>query len=408
MRGMRMRQCMTVVTLIAANCGSIATAAEGDSTAANAIAATTPVIDLRLRSESVDQDGLPENAHAVTLRGRLGAESGEAWGFKLLAEVELIWPLDDDYNDTLNGQTQYPVVSDPEAYELNRLQLSNSSLPETTLVLGRQRITYDDQRFVGNVGWRQNEQTYDALRITNKSLRRLTLDLVYLNQVNRVVGGDSPVGRYTGENYLANLSYALPVGKLTVFAYLLEFDEAGTDSSSTAGVRYSAEKPFGTAKLAGFASYAEQRDRGGNPLDYSGQYWAAELSGTARGWTVAAGIEVLGGDGTKGFATPLATLHRFQGWADKFLTTPVNGIDDRYVNIAYSRKPGGLVDSFLVSAVYHRFEAEQISLDYGSETDILLQAQWHRFTAALKYADYRADGFATDTRKFWVQVEYAH
>lgn len=95
---------MTVVTLIAANCGSIATAAEGDSTAANAIAATTPVIDLRLRSESVDQDGLPENAHAVTLRGRLGAESGEAWGFKLLAEVELIWPFDDDYNDTLNGR----------------------------------------------------------------------------------------------------------------------------------------------------------------------------------------------------------------------------------------------------------------------------------------------------------------
>ena len=127
-----------------------------------------------------------------------------------------------------------------------------------------------------------------------------------------------------------------------------------------------------------------------------------------RGWTAAAGIEVLGGDGTKGFSTPLATLHRFQGWADKFLTTPVNGIDDRYVNIAYSRKPAGLVDSILVSAVYHRFEAEQVSLDYGSETDILLQAQWHRLTAALKYADYRADGFATDTRKFWVQVEYAH
>ena len=344
----------------------------------------------------------------MTLRGRIGGETGEAWGSKLLAEAELVWPLEDDYNDTLNGKTQYPVVSDPEAYEVNRFQLTNSSLPGTTLVLGRQRITYDDHRFVGNVGWRQNEQTFDALRITNKSLRGLTVDFAYLNQVNRIVGGDSPVGRYTGDTYLANLSYALPVGKLTGFAYLLDFDEAATDSSSTAGVRYSAEKPVGSVKLAGFASYAEQRDRSGNPLDYSEQYWAAELSGTVRGWTAAAGVEVLGGDGTKGFTTPLATLHRFQGWADKFLTTPVNGIDDRYVNVGYSRKPAGPVESVALSVAYHRFEAERIALDYGTETDILLQAQWHRFTGALKYADYRAEGFATDTRKFWVQVEYAH
>ena len=139
-------------------------------TAANAIAATTPVIDLRLRSESVDQDGLPENAHAVTLRGRLGAESGEAWGFKLLGEVELVWPLDDEYNDTLNGQTQYPVVPirKPTTQQAPAQQLV---APRNDPGLGRQRITYDDQRFVGNVGWRQNEQTYDALRITNKSLR---------------------------------------------------------------------------------------------------------------------------------------------------------------------------------------------------------------------------------------------
>jgi hypothetical protein len=396
-----------IFAVVVATAPGAQAAEAGVDSVAKAITGTRPVIDLRLRSESVDQDGLPEDAHAVTLRGRVGAETGELWGFKLLAEAELVWPLVDDYNDTLNGRTEYPVVSDPETSEVNRLQLTNSSLPGTALVLGRQRIVYDDQRFVGNVGWRQNEQTFDALRITNKSLQGLTFDLTYLWQVNRVVGSDSPVGRYTGDTVLANLSYTLPIGKLTGFVYLLDFAEAATDSSSTAGVRYSFEKPVGSARLAGFASYATQSDGADNPLEYSEGYWAAELSGAVRSWTVAAGIEVLGGDGTKGFATPLATLHRYQGWADKFLTTPVDGIDDRYLSLAYSRKPAGVADSVSVAIAYHRFEAERLSLDYGSETDVLVQAQWQDVTAALKYADYRAGGFATDTRKVWVQIEYA-
>jgi len=383
-------------------------AADGVDTVERAFSATKPLVDLRLRSESVDQDGLPEDASALTLRGRVGFETGEAWGFKLLAEAELLWPLSDDYNDTINGKTQFPIVADPEAYEVNRLQLANTSIPDTTLVLGRQRISYDDQRFVDNVAWRQNEQTFDALRVTNKSVRGLTIDLAYLNQVNRVVGSDSPVGRYTGDNYLANVSYDTPVGKFTGFAYLLDFQEAATDSTATIGVRYAAQRVISGVKLVGFVSYADQQDRAANPLDYSTQYFAAELAGTLKGWTAAAGIEVLGGDGVRGFSTPLATLHKFQGWADKFLTTPVNGIDDRYLSLGYSKKPLGPLDSLSALVVYHLFESERLSLDYGSEANFLLQARWRRFTALLKYADYRADGFATDTRKFWIQLEFAH
>jgi hypothetical protein len=386
---------------------SAAAAEEADSLKA-AVSATKSIIDLRLRSESVDQEGLQEEANALTLRGRLGLETGAAWGFKLLAEAELLWPLVDDYNDTLNGKTQYPVVSDPEAYEVNRLQLANTSIPNTTFILGRQRISYDDRRFVDNVGWRQNEQTFDALRVSNKSVHGLAIDLAYLNQVNRIVGPDSPVGRYTGDNYLANLSYDTPIGKLTGFAYLLDFAEAAADSSQTIGLRFAAEHAFSGVKLAGFVTYADQEDRADNPLDYSDQYLGAELAGTVKDWTAAAGIELLEGDGTKGFATPLATLHKFQGWADKFLTTPVNGIDDRYLSLGYSRKSVGVLDSISALAVHHAYKAERTAVDYGSEINVLLQAKWQRFTGMLKYADYQSDGFATDTRKFWIQVEYVH
>ncbi len=351
---------------------------------------------------------MPEDARALTLRGRFGVETGEAWGFKLLAEAEVLWPLRDDYNDTINGKTQFPVVADPEAYEVNRLQLANTSIPGTSLLLGRQRISYDDQRFVDNVAWRQNEQTFDALRVTNKSVQRLTIDLAYLSQVNRVVGADSPVGRYTGDNYLANVSYDTSVGKLTGFAYLLDFQEAAIESTATLGVRYAGQHLISGVKLAGFVSYADQKDRAGNPLDYSNEYFAAELAGTVKGWTATAGIEVLGGDGVRGFTTPLATLHKFQGWADKFLTTPVNGVDDRYLSLGYSKKPLGPFDSLSALVVYHRFESERLSLDYGSESNILVQARWRSMTGLLKYADYRADGFATDTRKFWIQLEFAY
>src|SRR5262245_50085397 len=117
-----------------------------------AIGETKPIIDTRLRWEDVDQDPITKQAEALTLRARLGFETGKAWDTSLLAEGEFVWPLKSDYNSTTNGNTSYPTVADPESYEINRLQLLNTSIPQTTVTLGRQRITLDDQRFVGNVG----------------------------------------------------------------------------------------------------------------------------------------------------------------------------------------------------------------------------------------------------------------
>ena len=125
----------------------------------------TMILDARLRYEHVDQQPFAQDADALTLRARLGFETGKAWNTSLLVEGEAVVPLDSHYNSTTNGHVQYPVVADPEGYELNRLQLTNTSIDATTLTIGRQRITLDDHRFVGNVGWRQNEQTFDALRV---------------------------------------------------------------------------------------------------------------------------------------------------------------------------------------------------------------------------------------------------
>jgi hypothetical protein len=376
------------------------------ATLQQAIDATRPIVNLRLRSERVDQTGIAENATAVTLRARLGFETGQFWKTTLLAEGVLLWPLDTDYNSTVNGKARFPVVADPEIYGLNRLQLTNTSLPGTTIALGRQRLTLDDHRFIGDSGWRQNEQTFDALRITNKSVDKLALDFAYIEQVNRVFGADSPVGRYRGDSWLANVAYQFPAGKLSSFIYLLDFKQAPSDSSRTYGLRFAGERPLHGITIAYSATYASQQNYARNPLRYRDGYYALELGATWRQLTLAAGMETLEGDGAKGFTTPLATLHKFQGWADKFLTTPPNGIDDRYVTLTYAKKPLGIFDGLTASASYHRFSSERLSINYGFESDFQVQLKMKQFAAVLKYADYVANGFATDTRKLWLQMEY--
>ena len=293
-----------------------------------------PIFDARLRSETVHQDGIAESAHAVTLRARLGLETGKLANTSLLLEGDALIPIQDDYrpDPAVQENVIYPVVADPEAYEINRFQLTNTSLPGTTLTLGRQRIGLDDQRFVGAVGWRQNEQTFDALRVVNKSVANLLLDATYLNRVNRVFGDDSPQGDYHGDSVLLNAGYQTKIGKISAFGYLLDFESIATvpaamnpirDSTSTYGLRFAGEKPLGKVKVGYVASYATQTEYADNPLSFDLDYKTAELNATFKQFGLGVGAEFMEGNGVKGFTTPLATLHKFQGWADKFLATPV-------------------------------------------------------------------------------------
>jgi hypothetical protein len=399
--------------------GSMAAAAQADGLdpLMGAFGETKFLADARLRFESVDQEPLAEEASAMTLRARLGFETGKAWGTSLLVEGDAIWPLITDYNSTTNGKTIYPVVPDPEGYEINRLQLTNTSIVDTTITLGRQRIVLDDHRFVGNVGWRQNEQTFDALRVVNKHIPNVTIDVSYVNQVNRIFGPEglpgANDGRFTGDTVLANLAWQLPLGKLTGFGYLVEFEQLPVpvrDTTQTYGLRFQGEKPLAKIKLGYFASWATQSDRGANPLDFSNRYYLGELTGTFRQYSAGAGIEVLEGDGIKGFTTPLATLHKFQGWADKFLATPVNGLEDKYVNLGYLKKGFGPLETLSVAFSWHDYDSERLSINYGQELDLQLQGKFRRFTGTLKYADYNAAATTPlavrDTSKFWAQLDF--
>lgn len=377
-----------------------------------------PLLDMRLRWENVDQAGIAKDADAVTLRARPGVvlSSGP---FSLLAEAEGTAVIDNRYFSGLNGKTQYPLVSDPKNLELNRFQLQYRPIKSLAVTVGRQRINIEDQRFVGNSGWRQNEQTFDAARIEYGTPTGVQLDLTYAWSVRTIWGIDGTGSRpaaIRGDNLFGTASYPTPLGKLTGFAFLVDQDNAAVSgykqSSQSYGVRLAGARPLSSlVKLEYAASFARQSDYGHNPNRYYADYALAELNADITSFKIGGGYELLGADdglAYTSFQTPLATLHKFQGWADKFLVTPPNGIQDYYGQVGYGWKKIAGLDTVNVQVVYHRFDSDRLSLHYGNEWDALVSAKRGRWTATAKLASYKADKFATDTRKVWLQLEWIY
>jgi len=386
-----------------------------------------PIIDARLRYENVDQTGIVNDADAVTLRLLAGGEITKG-RFSLLGEAEGTLAINEDYNSTSNGKTSFPVVADPENVEINRLQLQYKS-KATTATLGRQRINLDDQRFVGSVGWRQNEQTFDAARFEYTGVKGLKIDMTYAWS-DRTIFGHDGIGanpRYVdGDNVFANVSYKFKVGTLTGFAYLVDQEypvlvALARKSSQTYGAHFAGAMPLSKkVKLSYAASYARQMDDKNNPVSYEADYGAAELGLEAYGFKLTGGYELLGSDasatgivGGYAFQTPYATLHKFNGWADKFLTTPPTGLQDYYAGLAYTVPKIGKMGPLVASFVFHRFDSDRNSIHYGDEYDAQLSLKLtKRTTALIKYADYERKGIASftgdaDTKKLWLEIGYA-
>lgn len=393
--------------MLACSCAAFAPQSQAAETAEQALRESDFIVDVRSRYESVDQSGFAEAADALTNRLRVGFQTAPLMSTALLAEGVVIDDLVDDYNSTTNGATQYPVVADPADFAaVNRFALINKSLDKTTLTFGRQRIVLDDQRFVGNVGWRQHEQTFDGLR-AQLAGTKLKADMTYAAQVNRVFGPDSPQGKWEGDFVLANVAYALPVGTLTLFDYYVDVEETAAVSSNTLGAKLAGSKPVGALTGSYALAYAQQAEAGDNAVDVDADYYLLEGGLGFKKVGVGLGYELLGGDGAVGFATPLATLHAFQGWADKFLATPAAGLADTYVRVTVPFGKRGVFTNVAATAFFHDYSADVGGAHFGEELDLQLIARTDKLALTLKYADYRADELLTDTDKLWLSVDYA-
>lgn len=395
--------------LLAASAGASRAADDFTSDIAQAVRGGTVGLDFRYRFEGVDQDGISKDAEASTLRSRITATSGSLYGFTALGEVDNVTVIGSDhYNSTVNGETQYPVVADPKGTEVNQVYLKYTA-DVANGIYGRQRINYSNQRFVGGVAWRQNEQTFDGFRANWQALDSVNLDYSYTYRVHRVFGPDDGTfpAEWDGDNHFLYADWKVAEGhNIGAFGYYIDVESQHSypaaktvnNSSETWGLEYTGK----ISALSVRAAYASQADAGDSELDYNADYYLVEVGGQVASIGLKAGYEVLAaGDGT-GFATPLATLHKFQGWADKFLTTPGDGVEDLYFGIDAAAGPVKL------AAVYHDFQAEDSSEDFGSEID--LAATWpinEYFTTEFKFAGFSADGNRyTDTDKLWLTLQF--
>jgi len=357
----------------------------------------TPSVDIRTRYEHVDQDNNLKEADGITFRARAGYAMAIE-DFKGFVEVEHTATPLDDFNSGPggNGKTEFSVIADPGITELNRATLQYDGLPDTVITLGRQRIKLDNVRFVGNVGWRQNEQTFDAVRLANTSLPGLKAQYIYVENQRNIFG--------TGldhNTHLLNLNYSPLNGlQLGAYGYFIDFNAQAQKpaSSRTLGGFIDGSHPItDTVGILYRAEYARQSDldQGNDQIDADYRHLMAGIR--VAGITLQLGREVLGDDDFSGFETPFATKHAYNGWADVFLNTPTDGLDDRYVKI------GTKVAGIKLGAHYHDFQADAGDTDFGTELDLLAATKFAKhYSVGIKYAHYDADDFATDTRKFWL------
>lgn len=377
-----------------------------------AIAADAPGIavewDLRLRHEQVDDAAFATSADATTLRLRTGLRFSTERGWNGLLEAEGI-AASGAYNSGANGRTTRPQVIDPPGVELNQAWLGWKGAGGN-VALGRQRLQFDNQRWIGNSGWRQNEQTFDALAVEFAPRKDLSLRYAFLDRVHRVNGDEARdlLARERAlSTHLFNTAWKRGTQQLAGYVYLHRDRDVATASTATIGVRWNGSRLLSSGNLAWTLEAARQRDHADNPLRFSHAYWLVEPAITWRGITARAGWEHLGGNGAHALQTPLATLHAFNGWADKFLVTPASGLEDRYLGLGgnVGRERAGSRANWQLA--WHDYRADRGGLRYGSEWNASVSIPLAKgFGAMIKVADYRAAGFGRDTRKVWLQLDY--
>ncbi len=410
-----MRTATTLTTLIALVSVSIAQAETAPSPSAsnngNLIDSIHFFGNARLRYEYADIGGLSE-ADVGSLRAYLGIKTDSIYGFKFLVEGEYTWVLTDSnryspFPGFLNGTRS--VIADPDNFELNRLQLSyEAESLDTIITVGRQHIKLVDERFVGSVPWRQNDQTFDAVVLENKSFENLTITYAYIDQVNRIFGENTPVSgldHWDSDSHLVHLEYTgIEDNTLRAFAYLLDFKmSSAANSSNTYGLELQGKRELNSGnKLAYLVTVATQEDAASNAMNYREYYYRAQAGIERDAYDYGVGTEVFTSDGKSSFRIPLGTNHKFNGFSDVFLTTPAKGLVDYYAWI------GTKALGFKHKLSLHKFHNESGGTDLGWEVDyVAARPIGENAKVVIKGAHLMGNGPQRDVTRASAEINYS-
>ncbi len=385
--------------------------AEEESLAA-ALTRGDVIVEGRLRYEHVDQAAAPLPASATTARLRIGYETAAFHGVFAGIEGEITRELSGKRSDGAIVMAGRPVIPDPDSEVLNTLyagwsMAGRDGMSAARVVAGRQRIMYDSERWIGASGFRQNDQTFDAVAIDARPLPHMAIRYAYLDGINRVLGNSTPNGRWRSDSHAFGLTTdVVPYGLLTGYAYLIDLHPAPQFSSATYGVRYDTTATGGEAMFGLEAEIARQTDYRRNTADFALTYALLRPSIHYQDTTLFAGVEFLEGNGANAVQTPLATLHRHNGWADVFNATPANGLRDIHLRYLQEFPDMGPIKIPRLDLRLHHFTSDSGAITYGTEynADFNVSVMGYA-TLGVRWARYEAKNFASDTQKLWLYVE---
>lgn len=372
-------------------------------------------LNIRARMELADFKDL-DFSQAYTVRTEAGIGSKPLYGLSGYASLQNVYsPASGEYFDTVEQPTGQSPIADPEETDLLQLyaRYQNAELLGLDAIVGRQRVNLDDQRFIGSIGWRQTEQVLDALRLsTTLGIEHFSLMYGYIDYVSRIFGNEGPPAMrdYHSDSHMVHAAYTgAPQATVAAFIYLLDFDNSPVNSSNSFGLRVAGNAPLSDEWTANyFGSYAIQIDGGDNPVNYTAHYVAAE-GGLAYAGVggFAVGYELLGSDdGEARFVTPLATAHKFNGWADVFLDNGgPDGLQDLYASVSPAL-PFGVKGS----GIYHHFWSDQGGTSLGDEIDAILLRPIGQYLTVLTKVAYFDGSVPTlaDRWRYWLEVTFKY
>lgn len=363
-------------------------------------------VDSRLRYEVFDQSG-GLDVDGISHRIRYGYTTPEQEGITAMVEGETLYAWG-------HGADLHPADNAGDGTDLNQLWLAYRNEELGQAKVGRQVYTLDDHRFIGHVGWRQNIQTFDALTAQVEPMEKIVLRGFLIDGVNTVTAAHHDV-----EAHGINGSYQLTDSHvLTAFYYSLQGrEDLAVGSNDTAGIRFTGSAKSGEFTWKYAFSYARQWENNDYPgQDFSHDYAAADVSANFDWGSLGAGYERLGGNGAHGFTTPLATLHKFNGFADVFLGASaggglVNGLKDTYIFASLTLP---VAKGIRVQSIYHWFSPSRGEGDYGTEIDLVVgYSLTERLSLLSKYGDYKSDGGSggvggSDKRMYTLEMNFIY
>ncbi len=352
--------------------------------------------EILLGYEYSDLSGNPNRAaNGLISRTRVNYQTANFNGWDARVQAQYVGPLAGRYGP---GDAGYDTIADPEAFRMHQAYLAYTGYDSHGRI-GPQEIILDNSRFIGNIGWRLNAQSFNAGSVKNESIENLKLYYAYADSINEINGTINHARQY----HMLNGEYKLGKNnQIAGYAYLQRNDKSANNSKvDTFGLRAWGK----TSSLSHELLAAAQRD-----AYYASAFGELDIDII----DVGAGVEYISGGETnqERFQTLNGTAHKFNGWADQFLGTG-GGLRGGLVDI-YGQISVLPVENLKLMGIYHYFNTADktttgFSGEYGQEIDLLAKYPvCKNFDVLAKLAYYMKGNdalanFTNDETVFWLR-----